>query len=152
MHAAIDNAVLCWVASVSPEGVPNVSPKEVFVSSKDSILVAHIASPKTVRNIAKNSKVMVSLVDIFEQTGWQFSGTASLVWPDSPEFPSSAEPLEKLTKGLYPIKAVLSITVSKVNRIVAPSSWLFPDESKEIIRKRVLERYGVEEVTSGNTT
>jgi len=149
MHSAIDNAVLCWVATVSPEGIPNVSPKEVFVSTEDSILIAHIASPKTVRNIAENPEVMVSLVDIFEQIGWQFSGKASLLWPSSHEFPNSAKPLQELTEGLYPIKAVLSISVSKANRIVAPSSWLFPDQSKEFVRSKVLKRYGVKDAFSG---
>ncbi len=150
MHAAIDDAVLCWVATASPEGVPNVSPKEVFASSKDSILIAHIASPKTVRNIASNPKVMVSLVDVFEQVGWQFSGKARLLWPSSSEFPHLARPLQELTEGLYPIKAVLHISVSKAKRIVAPSSWLFPDQSKEIVRGKVLARYGVKDASTQN--
>ena len=48
-------SVLCWFATVSIDGVPNVSPKEVFaVLDETSLVVADIASPVTVRNLRNN--------------------------------------------------------------------------------------------------
>lgn len=146
MTACLDEAVLCWLATADVDGRPNVSPKEVFTSDLDRILIAHIASPKTVRNVEMNPHAMVSIVDVFAQEGWQFAGEASLVWADSPGFAEIAEPLEAITQGLYPIKAVIVVDVDKADRIVAPSSWLFPDESEDVVRQRVLSRYGVSDI------
>ena len=147
MRLCLDQSVLCWVATADDCGRPNVSPKEVFASDLTRILIAHIASPKTVRNIEFNSQVMVSVVDVFAQQGWQFAGEASLVWADSSEFDEVASPLNAITDGLYPMKAVLVVDVQEAKRIVAPSSWLFPDKPADLVRKQVLSRYGVEELS-----
>jgi predicted pyridoxine 5'-phosphate oxidase superfamily flavin-nucleotide-binding protein len=147
MRLCLDQSVLCWVATADDCGRPNVSPKEVFASDLTRILIAHIASPKTVRNIEFNSQVMVSVVDVFAQQGWQFAGEASLVWADSSEFDEVASPLNAITHGLYPMKAVLVVDVHEAKRIVAPSSWLFPDKPADLVRKQVLSRYGVEELS-----
>lgn len=143
MRACLDEAVLCWMATADVDGQPNVSPKEVFAALGDAIYVAHIASPKTIRNIEVNPRVMVSVVDVFAQRGWQFTGQATLVWPESAAFSATVEPLEAMTQGLYPIKAVIVVAVTKAEMIVAPSSWLFPDEPESTVRQRVLDRYGV---------
>jgi hypothetical protein len=90
---------------------------------------------------------MVSVVDVFAQQGWQFAGEASLVWADSSEFDEVASPLNAITHGLYPMKAVLVVDVQEAKRIVAPSSWLFPDKPADLVRKQVLSRYGVEELS-----
>ena len=179
MKTCLDQSVLCWVATSDSDGRPNVSPKEVFTSDGDRILIAHIASPRTVRNIEVNPQVMVSVVDVFaqhgwqfsgqahiaspktvhnlsvnpqamvsvvdvfDQVGWQFSGTASLVWANSSEFADLVRPLDAITQGLYPIKAVMVVVVREGRGIVAPSSWLFPDQPSDIVRRQVLSRYGV---------
>ncbi len=143
MKTCLDQSVLCWVATADSDGRPNVSPKEVFTSDGERILIAHIASPKTVRNIRINSQVMVSVVDVFAQHGWQFSGEASLTWADSSEFAELVKPLDVITQGLYPIKAVMVVAVRDAQRIVAPSSWLFPDQPHDVVRQQVLLRYGV---------
>ena len=47
---SIYNSVLCWLATVSPENVPNVSPKEVFnYYGTDKIMIAKIAPPESVK-------------------------------------------------------------------------------------------------------
>ncbi|HAN72299.1 MAG TPA: flavin-nucleotide-binding protein [Actinobacteria bacterium] len=145
-RSSLEESVLCWIATADGDGRPNVSPKEVFSCDRDRILIAHIASPKTVRNIAINSHVMVSVVDVFAQEGWQFSGDASLVWADSSEFGELVAPLEVITQGEYPIKAVMVVAVRDAQRIVAPSSWLFPDRPHGVVRRQVLSRYGVRDL------
>ena len=40
-----DRAILCWLATVSEEGLPNVSPKEVYAEPSEGVfLIAEIAS------------------------------------------------------------------------------------------------------------
>ena len=61
----INRSVLCWLATVSAENIPNVSPKEIFnYYGTDKIIVANIASPQTVRNIKQNTNVCISFIDI----------------------------------------------------------------------------------------
>jgi hypothetical protein len=51
-------ATLCWLATVDATGQPNVSPKEVFaVFDAQHLVIAHIASPTSVRNIQVNDRV-----------------------------------------------------------------------------------------------
>ena len=50
-----DQFVLCWLATVSEKGVPNVSPKELFIFEREKqLLIANIASPQSVKNIRAN--------------------------------------------------------------------------------------------------
>ena len=44
---SIDKSVLCWLATVSIDGIPNVSPKEIYnYFETNNIIIANIASPK----------------------------------------------------------------------------------------------------------
>ena len=57
--------VLLWLATSDSSGEPNVSPKELFLfKGKDRLIVANIASPKTLTNILQNPKVCISGIDI----------------------------------------------------------------------------------------
>ena len=145
MRQAIDEAVLCWLATASRDGAPNVSPKEVFGTVGGDIVIADIASPRSVRNIAGNERVSVAVLDVFAQEGWSFSGRATLVRPGADEFTALAAPLEAMTGGQYVIRSVIRVAVEGAQRIVAPSSWVFPDRPAEVTRAAVLARYGVRE-------
>ena len=145
MRAAVEASVLCWLATADAQGQPNVSPKEVFAPLGDRIVIAHIASPGSVRNIRANPRVSVAVLDVFAQEGWKFSGTAAILEPGDGGFTPAAAPLEAITGGAYPIRAVIAIDVSAADRIVAPSAWLYPDRPPEETRAGVLERYGVRE-------
>jgi predicted pyridoxine 5'-phosphate oxidase superfamily flavin-nucleotide-binding protein len=93
-------AVLCWLATVDADGVPNVSPKEVWATIGDRhVVVANIASPVSVRNIAANAAVCVSFVDVFVQKGFKVKGRASVVRPGDAEYGRWAAPLEEMTGG-----------------------------------------------------
>lgn len=62
----MENAVLCWLATVDEDGMPNVSPKELFKHADDDrIIIAVVASSQSVRNISHTPSVCVSFVDVF---------------------------------------------------------------------------------------
>ncbi len=66
IREAARRSVLCWLAKVDAEGQPNVSPKEVWAIADDQhVVVAHIASPISARNIAQHPQVCLSFVDVF---------------------------------------------------------------------------------------
>lgn len=137
-------SVLCWFATVSPDGSPNVSPKEVFSALDDSrLVVADIASPVTVRNLRTNPRACVSFVDVFRQTGYKLVGTAEIVAPDDAGFDDLAAPLLNITKGKFPIRHVLHFRAHTSARIVAPSYRLFPTVTVDERVADAMETYGV---------
>ncbi len=140
----IDKSILCWLATSSADGQPNVSPKEVFTFYGDEhILVANIASPGTVRNIRKNPKVSISFVDVFVQKGFQLKGEAEIIKKTDAEFGELSVPILEITKGKYPFGSIIKIRVNKVKEIIAPGYKLFPDISEEEQIQSAYKTYGV---------
>jgi predicted pyridoxine 5'-phosphate oxidase superfamily flavin-nucleotide-binding protein len=70
---------LGFVATVCPDGTPNLSPKGTTTVWDDEHLVfADIASPNSVRNLASNPAIEINVVDPFVRKGYRFKGTATL--------------------------------------------------------------------------
>lgn len=139
----IDRSVLCWLATSSSANEPNVSPKEVFTTYQDQVIIANIASPQSIQNIKENNKVCVSFIDIFEQKGFQLKGTANIIIPDDNDYNRMLTPLEIITEGRYPIINIILINVLKSKRIIAPSYMMYPDITLEDRRSAVKKTYGV---------
>ena len=77
MKSLIENNTLGSVATVTPSGLPRVSPKGTFVVWNDKTLVfSNIRSPETVTNIEHTPAVEVLFTDVFHRTGCRVSGTA----------------------------------------------------------------------------
>lgn len=125
-------ATLCWLATVDVTGHPNVSPKEVFaVFDAQRLVIAHIASPTSVRNIRVNDRVCVSFVDIFVQKGWKVSGSACLLGRDDAEYAHWVAPLTQMAGPRFPIHGVIVVQAQSVEPIIAPSYRLYPQETTE---------------------
>ncbi len=140
----IDQSVLCWLATSSDNGEPNVSPKEVFTLYKDKfILVANIASPNTVRNIKCNPKVCISFIDIFVQKGMQIKGEAEIVDGSAKDYSKMEISLLALTKGKFPFRSITKIEIQKIKPIIAPSYLLFPETTEKEQINSALHTYGV---------
>ena len=132
VQEAARRSVLCWLATVDADGQPNVSPKEVWAIADDAhVLVANIASPQSVRNIAQQPQVCLSFVDVFVQKGFKLVGTARAVRAADPEFSAWAAPLLCMVGQRFVIHSVLVIRVTSVAPIVAPSYRFYPDETTE---------------------
>lgn len=143
----INSSVLCWLASASADNMPNVSPKEIFTYHGDStVLVANIASPRTVQNIQANEQVCISFIDIFVQKGYQLKGRASIVKKGHPSYLKLSEPLLKMTGGKFPISSIIEIKIEQAKPILAPRYVLYPEttEAEQIVS--AMETYGVEKL------
>ena len=140
----IDKSVLCWLATISPEGSPSVSPKEMFrQAASNEIAIADIASANSVRNIRENPSVCVSMLDIFRQRGAKFLGSATVLPKGTPEFDRTAGPLIEKAGSKFKIRNVILVTVDRVVPIVAPSYVLFPDTTVEDMMEDAFASYGV---------
>jgi predicted pyridoxine 5'-phosphate oxidase superfamily flavin-nucleotide-binding protein len=145
VREAASRSVLCWLATVDADGQPNVSPKEVWTISDDQhVVLAHIASPVTARNIRQQPQVCLSFVDVWVQKGFKLLGTAHEVRADDPAFAAWAAPLLDMVGQRFVIHSVLVIRVTSVAAILAPSYRFFPDETTEASQMEAAMRtYGV---------
>ena len=96
VKAYIDKSVLCWLGTCDRELTPNVSPKEMFTyKGDDTLLIANLSSPNSVKNIKENPNVCVSFIDIFVQKGYKIKGIAYIIEKTDPTFESKVKPLKK---------------------------------------------------------
>lgn len=142
---SIDKSVLCWLATVSTENVPNVSPKEIFSHYKtDRIIIANIASPQTVRNIKNCENVCVSFIDILLQKGFQVKGKAKIIEKTDLEFRKMEEILIKMTEGKFPFATITEITTEQVKSIIAPKYILYPETTEKEQIESAKKLYGIQ--------
>ena len=105
---------MAWVATASPDGVPNTTPKgTVQVIDDEHIVFADLFSLKTRDNLQKNPKVAVTVVDMEKYKGYQFKGSAQLV-DSGPMFDQMVEQLKKAPMQLPHPKYVVIITVDSI--------------------------------------
>lgn len=146
VHAAAKASVLCWLATVDADGQPNVSPKEIWTPVDERhVVIAHIASPVSVRNLQTNPRACLSFVDIFSQKGFKLQGAGHVLHPQDEAFERWAAPLLPLLGPHFPLHAVLLIDVDAVQPIVAPSYHLFASTTTETGQiDDAMQRYGVQ--------
>lgn len=141
--ASISDSVLCWLATSSSHNMPNVSPKEIFgCFGDDTIIVANIASPKTVQNIRANKNVCISFIDILKQKGFQLKGKAEIIEKSSSDFSSMEKVLLVLTKGNFPFATITKITVTSAKPIIAPKYLLYPNTTEQEQIESAKKSYG----------
>lgn len=74
---------LGFVATVTKEGHPNLSPKGTFmVLDDETIAFAEIRSPNTMANLAHEAHTEVNFIDIWKRKGIRIFGPASIAERD----------------------------------------------------------------------
>ena len=147
MRRVVDEQRLGYVASVCPDGTPNLSPKGTTAVWDDSRLVfAHIHSNQTVVNIeAGNPIVEVNVVDPIKRKGYRFKGPAT-VHRDGPSFEAGLRFYQQRS-GLDQrrIQAIVIIDVEQVAALISPA---YDDGASETeVEERSLTMYGLERRT-----
>src|SRR5439155_10892824 len=80
MKRVVEEQRLGFVATVRPDGTPNLSPKgTTAVWDDDHLVFANIRSPGTIANLHHNASVEVNVVDPFLRKGYRFKGVASVL-------------------------------------------------------------------------
>jgi uncharacterized protein len=128
MRAVIEAAHLCFAATVTPEGWPNLSPKgTVRVWDDDRLFFLDIASPRTRANLTHNSAIVVNVVDQLSRRGYRFEGTARLETA-GPVFDTATRRVFDEEGTTYPVEAVVLIAVEQAEPLVSPGYWHVRDE------------------------
>jgi len=115
MKNLINQVHLCYAATASKDGMPNVSPKgSIIVVDDNTIGFACMMSPKTVSNLKENPKISVAVVDPQARKGYQFKGKAVLE--------TSGKLFDQLSARvagmkLPPLNCVVKVAVSEVASI-----------------------------------
>ena len=127
----INQSILCWLATVDPDGQAIVSPKEIFSHHEDKVIIANIASPNSVKNIKTNDKVCFSFVDILVQKGYQLKDTARIISKDQEIFSVYESKLLEMTAGNFPFSTIIEISATSVKPIIAPKYLLYPNTTEQ---------------------
>ena len=111
---------LGYVATVSSDGSPNLSPKGTIAILDDSRLVfANIRSPQTVENLTKNPSIEINVIDPFSRMGYRFKGIASIL-SDGDDFKKILDYFEK--KGIKSkISDIIVVDVKSFSKVTSPS-------------------------------
>ncbi len=141
---SIDRSVLCWLATVSEDLIPNVSPKEIFTYfGEDTIIIANIASPQTMRNLQNNKNACVSFIDVLVQKGYQVKGQAEIIKKGAVGFMKMEEQLLIITGRKFPFSSIIRIQIQSVKPIIAPKYILYPETTEQEQIASAKKMYGI---------
>ncbi len=110
---------LGFVATVSPDGTPNLSPKgTISVLDENTLAFANIRSPQTIENLEKNPSIEINIVDPFSRRGYRFKGMAKII-SDGEEYNKIL--LSYKQNGVKTtIKSIVIVNVKQILEVTSP--------------------------------
>jgi len=123
MQRVIREQRLGFVATVCPDGTPNLSPKgTTTVWDADHLVFADIRSPRTIANLQQNPAIEINVVDWFTRKGYRFKGSAQ-VMVSGALFDELVAFFEK--RGLFDaprrIQTVVMVEVQRALPLISPA-------------------------------
>lgn len=115
----VDTQKLGFVATVCPDGSPNLSPKGTTRVWDDAhLMFADIHSPGTIGNLLTNPSVEINMVDVFTRKGYRFKGNATVL-SSGPVF-EKAVTLYDDAREKYTINHIVLIKINVILPLVSP--------------------------------
>ena len=129
----LNSQKLGYVATVSADGKPNISPKGTIISwNSDFLAFANIRSPDTINNLKHNSSVEINVIDPLSRKGYLFTGTGKII-KNNPMFDEILNYYRN--NGIQsPINAIVIVTVSSVSTVTSPLYDLGKSENEIKLR------------------
>ena len=118
----IETFPLGFVATVTPEGMPSLSPKGTFLTLDDEIIAfAEIRSPNTMANLAHSAFIEVNFIDIWKRKGVRVFGGATVIERTADAFdellPHWEAPFPTLAAR---INAIVTVKVERIKLMTTP--------------------------------
>ena len=115
----LDLQKLGYVATVSSDGKPNISPKGTIIAWSSTVIAfADIRSPDTMMNLQNNPFVEINVIDPLSRKGYLFSGTAKII-KDTPLYDDIL--IHYRNNGIQsPINSIVIVDVSSVSIVTSP--------------------------------
>ena len=118
---------LGFVATVCPDGTPNLSPKgTTTVWDDDHLVFADIHSPGTVDNLMINPSIEINVVDIFIRRGYRFKGIGKVLSEGS-----LFEEVVSFYKAKGAKYTINNIVLIKIERILSLASPVYDTDATE---------------------
>ena len=139
MRAVIEAAHLCFAATVTPEGRPNVSPKgTIRVWDDTHLFFLDIASPGTRANLAHAPWLELNVVEQLSRRGYRFSGQAELHFEGSAVYDEATRRVYGGPPPTQGVAAVVLLAIERAAPLLSPAYWRVTDETalREIWRAR----------------
>lgn len=129
MLAVIEATHLCFCATVTPDGLPNLSPKGTIRAwDERRLFFLDIASPGTRANLAHRPALELNVVDPLSRRGYRFRGTATLHVDD--EVHRKATRRIRMEEGVrYDVAATVLMVVVSAEPLISPGYLHVPDET-----------------------
>lgn len=142
MKESVPTIRLCFIATASLDGTPNVSPKgSLTVWDDDHLAFADIASPQTMKNLRENPKLEINTVDQVSRRGFRFKGIGEIL-ENGPIFDFVANDIWTREGKDVPIHSIVKVRVTTATEVVSPAYWLKKGITVEEVRKAWAGRYG----------
>jgi uncharacterized protein len=120
MQRVVNEQRLGFIATVCPDGTPNLSPKgTTAVWDADHLIFADIHSPNTVENLRRNPALEINVVDPFVRKGYRFKGTATLHSEGS--LFERALDFYRQRGTTYAIKTIVLMHVTSARPLISPA-------------------------------
>ena len=115
----LDLQKLGYVATVSSDGKPNISPKGTIIAWTSEVLAfADIRSPDTMKNLQNNPHVEINVIDPLLRKGYLFQGQARIIKDNSLYEEILTHYREKGIKS--PINSIVLVDISDVSKVTSP--------------------------------
>jgi predicted pyridoxine 5'-phosphate oxidase superfamily flavin-nucleotide-binding protein len=144
MKRLVQEQRLGFVATVCPDGTPNLSPKgTTTVWDDDHLVFAHRYSPNTVANLRHNPAIEINVVDVVTRKGYRFKGTGEVL-TEGPVYErvmamyrgeGSHDPLRDPDRR---VKALVLVKVERALSLISPAYGDGTTEAEVVVQ---WERY-----------
>lgn len=130
MRAVIESARLCFVATVTADGKPNLSPKgTIRALDGRRLFFLDLASPQTRKNLAANPWMEINVVDVTSRRGYRFQGKAS-VHKDDDVHRAAAERIRRDDGADYDDRGAIVLEIERALPLISPGYVEDMDEWK----------------------
>lgn len=120
MKRVLNEQRLGFIASVCPDGTPNLSPKGTTTAWDDEhIIFADICSPRTIANIQQQPVVEINVVDPVARKGYRFKGPAT-IYEEGPLF-EKALAFYRQRGTTSPIRHIVLVKVERATPLISPA-------------------------------
>lgn len=134
MKRVVSEQRLGFVATVCPDGTPNLSPKgTTAVWDDDHLVFANIRSAGTLANLRGNPSVEVNVVDPFARKGYRFKGVASIL-DEGPLYEEAITFYRERGSSVSMIREIVLIRVTTAQPVDSPAYDLGMTEAE--VRER----------------
>jgi len=144
MKQIIKGTILCFAATVNQDGSPNLSPKSTLkVFDDQHLMFANIASPRTVSNLKRDSRIEINCVDIFSRRGYRFKGKGIVHSPGTQIHDDLLHEIKKEHGECIPVLDAVLIEVLEAKPVLSPAYSFIEDVTEERMRDTYMRKYNV---------